>query len=124
MRRWAAWVPAALWAAGIFVLSSRPSLPVPGFSGADKAAHFGAYAVLGAFLAHGAAASGLGPAAPVALGWAYGASDELHQARVPGRSPDVWDWVADALGVVAGLVTYRRLFRSRLLPRTRAGREA
>ena len=29
---------------------------------------------------------------------AYGASDELHQTLVPGRSPDVYDAIADSLG--------------------------
>lgn len=121
MRRLFAWLPAALWAAGIFALSSRPALPTPSFPGSDKAAHFGAYTVLGGLLAHGAASSALGPAWPVAIGWAYGASDELHQGYVPGRFPDGWDWLADALGVIAGVMLYRRFFRRGSLPRRRAG---
>ncbi|BDU76163.1 VanZ family protein [Mesoterricola sediminis] len=34
----------------------------------------------------------------------YGVTDEIHQAFVPGRSPDVLDWVADTLGGGLGLV--------------------
>jgi VanZ family protein len=45
----------------------------------------------------------------VALGVAYGASDEVHQAFVPGRSADPADWAADALGVLAGTFAYARL---------------
>ena len=29
--------------------------------------------------------------------------DEWHQFALPGRSPDVNDWLADALGVLAGM---------------------
>ena len=33
---------------------------------------------------------------------AYGVTDELHQAFVPGRTPDAWDVVKDFVGAVAG----------------------
>jgi VanZ family protein len=33
---------------------------------------------------------------------AYGAVDEIHQYFVPGRNCNVWDWIADAVGAVAG----------------------
>lgn len=108
-RRVLAWAPALAWAAAIFVVSSRESVGIPAFWGADKLLHFGAYALLGFLLAHGAAGSGLAPRWAVALGWAYGGSDELHQAFVPGRSADPADWAADALGVLAGTFAYARL---------------
>jgi VanZ family protein len=28
--------------------------------------------------------------------------DEIHQSFVPGRDANVWDWVADTLGALAG----------------------
>ncbi len=28
----------------------------------------------------------------------YGISDEWHQSMVPGRDPDIWDWIVDTLG--------------------------
>ena len=106
----AAWLPALVWAGVIFALSSRSTLPTPAlFPGFDKAAHFGAYALLGFLLARGAAASRLGPGWVLALGLLYGASDEYHQSFVPGRTVDAWDWVADALGVAAGLWIHRKL---------------
>ena len=32
----------------------------------------------------------------------FGISDEIHQSFVPGRSPDLWDLVADSLGALLG----------------------
>jgi VanZ family protein len=104
-----AWLPAVGWAALIFALSSRPTLPVDLHLGRDKIAHFAAYAVLGFFLARARQASGLSAVAAALLGVAYAASDEWHQSFVPGRSAEVADWLADALGVVAGLFLYQRL---------------
>jgi VanZ family protein len=34
----------------------------------------------------------------------YGASDELHQWFVPGRTADVFDWLADATGGTIAVV--------------------
>jgi len=57
----------------------------------------------------------------VVLGSAYGLTDEIHQAFVPGRSADPRDWVADTAGAVLGAllaVAYlrRREARARLDP--------
>lgn len=103
-----AWAPALLWAAVLFALSSRSTLPGDLGGGLDKIAHFGAYTVLGLLLAFGSLKSGLAPGWPLVIGLVYAASDEIHQRFVPGRSADVADWTADALGVVIGcLVLYR-----------------
>ncbi len=109
MRTFRAWLPALAWAGTIFFLSSRSRLPdgpdlIPHF---DKVAHFGAYGLLGLLLAHAVRATGLPLAAAVALGWLYGASDEFHQSFVPGRSVELLDWVADALGVLAGVYLFK-----------------
>ena len=105
------WWPALLWAATLFLLSSRthlPSLP-PGLLSWDKLQHCTAYAVGGAALAH--ALRG-GPRRPwpwaaALLGSLYGVSDEVHQHFVPGRNSDWHDWLADTLGVLAGIFLYR-----------------
>lgn len=107
------WAPAVLWAAVIFYLSSRHTVPVPDLTGADKACHFAAYALLGFLLARGARASGLRPAWAPALGSLYGASDEFHQYFVPGRSCDPADWAADTLGALAGAFLYTRFANRR-----------
>ena len=101
-----AWGPLFLWAAIIFALSSRPTLPVSLGSGRDKLAHFLAYALLGALAARALPRRELAPLA-VLLGVAYGASDELHQHFVPGRSVEFGDWIADSLGVCAGVFLQR-----------------
>ena len=109
-----AWAPAILWAAVLFALSSRPTLPVPVSlgGGLDKVAHFGAFAILGFLLARAALASHLSIVWPLLIGLLYAASDEIHQYFVPGRHADPADWLADALGVtVACIFVYSRRFR-------------
>ena len=108
MKRLLPWLPAAAWAAVIFGLSSRPTLPGPELPGVDKVAHFGAYALLAWLLAFAAGRSRLPIALAVVLGLLYGATDEIHQSFVPGRSPDVLDWFADAAGVAAATFAYVR----------------
>lgn len=104
-------IPAGLWAALIFYLSSRPHLPdwIATFDGTDKIVHAGAYGVLCMWLLFGAR----GPR-NVAMWWcaiaasAYGFTDELHQGFVPGRTQDKWDWVADTMGAVVCVLVWRR----------------
>lgn len=104
-----AWAPPLLWAAVLFSISSQPRLPGGLGGGLDKVAHFGAFAVLGLLLARAALSYRLPIGWPIALGLIYGATDEIHQAFVPGRYPDPADWLADALGVaVACFYLYRR----------------
>ena len=108
MGRVLAWLPAAAWAAVIFWLSSQPVLPGPEIPYFDKAAHFGAFALLGALLCFAADRSRLPLAAAFVIGLLYGVTDEIHQMYVPGRSPDVLDWFADAAGVAAATLVYVR----------------
>jgi VanZ family protein len=105
--RWAvAWAPPALWALVLFVLSELRVLPPAARAfllPSDKVVHFLLYLTLGALLAWARHAGGRGMHVVLILaGLAYGALDEFHQSFVPGRSPDIGDWFADAAGVVAG----------------------
>ena len=98
-----------VYAVAIFLVSSMTQAPLPpGVS--DKTGHGAAYA-------------GFGVRRPACLGardpdrrhrrhavsrrWriatAYGASDELHQRFVPGRTADVQDLRADATGAAGGI---------------------
>jgi VanZ family protein len=102
------WLPALAWAAAIFWLSSRSTLPQPpGVLAWDKLQHALGYGVGGFLIARAAGVRGRGPLVAAALGVLYGASDEVHQSFVPGRSSDVRDWYADAVGVLAGVFIHR-----------------
>lgn len=118
LRRWG---PAMLWTAVLFAVGTRSSLPVDLHSGTDKLAHFGAYAVLGVLLAYGQHRAGVSFVGAVLIGGAVGAADELLQSTVPGRHGDPADWLADALGVAAGVLFFHlwRRARERRGPRSR-----
>jgi VanZ family protein len=109
------WIPALLWAATIFVLSSFPgsAYPATNLVNADKLVHIALYGLLGGLCARGfvrGSGWGLWPVLGLAalLSTLYGVSDELHQAFVPGRNSDWHDVVADAVGSLLGaaLVTW------------------
>ena len=112
-RAWS-YLPAALWAALIFFLSSRHTLP-PLFDAvpqSDKMVHAGVYAVLAALLLRGARWPVQRRAWWAALVTSvYGVTDELHQYFVPGRSCDVFDWVADTTGACLCVALWLRLAR-------------
>lgn len=82
-----------------------PSLPggLP-----DVVAHAGIYAVLsmlvlrGVVLARGTGITVAAAAAAVTVAIGYGVTDEWHQSFVAGRTADVRDVVADAVGAIAG----------------------
>ncbi len=115
------WIPAAAWAALLFVLSSLPSQSVPslGIEYEDLVLHFLVYSVLGYCLGiallHDPERANLEMAiVAVLLGVLYGASDEFHQMFVPGRFSTISDFLADGVGVVLGVLAFRKfpaLFR-------------
>jgi VanZ family protein len=107
------WGPAVAWAAVLFAVSARPTIPVDMAGGWDKVAHFGAYFVLGLLLAR----TGRRRVLLLLLGWAYALSDEVHQSFVPGRDADPADWLADAFGVLVGLLIHHRVRRGRVQER-------
>ena len=102
------WVLAFAWAGTIAYFSGSTDAHGVGwvadlFPHADKAVHAGIFAVLAVLLyqATGHAAFA------VALASMFGAFDELHQATVPGRDANVWDWVADTLGAILGVTAVK-----------------
>jgi VanZ family protein len=93
----------------IFAASSIQNLgQLPGGI-SDKSGHSIGYALLAGLLVRAFARGRLSgitwraAAAAVVLATMYGASDELHQAFVPGRSSDRYDVLADFLGAVMGV---------------------
>jgi len=111
------WIPAIAYMALIFVVSSmRIQAPIlESFPLRDKGVHFLEYAVLGFLCAHATLATW--PRRPrlrvllvaVLIAAAWGLSDELHQALVPGRSAEVLDFVADAVGASVGVLVRAKL---------------
>lgn len=113
MKLWR-WLAVVAWMAAIFAVSSMSSESLPG--GYPGLGHFIEYSVLGVLLA-----SALLPEATplrtitiaILVAAAYGASDEFHQSFVPGRTPDILDWIVDVVSATLGAtaltaVTVRR----------------
>jgi VanZ family protein len=91
----------------IFVLSAQAQPPLP-TQLTDKQGHsigyFGLAVTVSRALAGGLARGATLPVAAAAwtIAGAYAATDEWHQSFVPGRSADVHDWYADAIGALVG----------------------
>jgi len=107
------WFPAILYSGIIFYASSiayiQTPLPDTVF---DKILHLLEYMPFGFLTARaiyhiGVPISGrrLGLLV-LAISCLYGASDEIHQSFVPGRSTDGIDLIADAMGGVIGAYLY------------------
>jgi VanZ family protein len=108
--RFSLWAPVAAWMVVLFYVSSLSSIPAPPGDLSDKDEHFAAYAVLGAVTLRALAkgrwrfVTAAAAAGAVVIASAYGVTDEIHQRFVPGRSFDVLDMAADALGAGAAAV--------------------
>ena len=113
-----------LYVATIFVVSTRPNLTSPGpdFEYKDKVAHVTEYFLLGTplFWGIGWTVSRTSTALLFfflfSVGVSIGAIDEMVQGYIPGRITDIFDWLADAVGVASGVglamivSLYRRRF--------------
>lgn len=94
-------VAAVAWAASVWMLSSMsdpPGTDLVAFPFQDKVAHLGLFFVQAGLLRF----AGLRAPWAVAIAVSLGAVDELHQAFVPDRSPDLVDLAADAVGAALG----------------------
>ncbi len=105
--------PAIVWAVVIFLLSSVPSSEIPKLEilSHDKLIHETIFFIFGVFV-YRALDPGI---ASHVFNWkralvsfaivvGYGILDELHQHFVPGRTPDIYDALADATGGLISLV--------------------
>ena len=112
-------LPAIGWAVVIFVGSSIPGKDIPdlGFRPQDKIAHIIEFGILGFLLLRA-----FGYASRIVLrkhaaiwagifGIAWGILDEAHQLLVSGRCASAYDGIADAAGVLVGLVVFLWLGR-------------
>jgi len=108
---------ALAWVATIFFLSNQPTLHLPSlFDNQDKVMHAGAYGLLGIFILGSMPLRLPGYTRgqvwfSVLIASLYGISDEFHQSFVPGRTPDVADWLADTLGALLAAMLLAQLSR-------------
>ena len=107
------WGPVAAWMAVIFSFSSQSYLQPPVPSDLQElmsgAAHLTEYTVLAVLLRRAAGHfEGGSSLKQVIMLWLaatlYGASDEGHQAFVPGRTVSAGDLAVDALGAALGMM--------------------
>lgn len=116
-----------LFAALIFVLSSIPNLKTPfEFHMADKFLHSSAYLLFSILLffsfytSKGALWQKYAYPLSLIVGIAYGLLDELHQAFVPGRQSDFFDFLADFLGIAMGLLMIWLALKLKPKPKVRS----
>jgi VanZ family protein len=108
----ALWLPPLIYLALIFTLSGMKHPPIPK-SVPGNYLHYPEYAVLGFMLARAIQGGDRGRpglsllVTAFALSVFFGAADEVRQAFVPGRIPDVADWLRDCGGAAAGVMTWK-----------------
>jgi len=112
MKKFFRFIPAILYTALIWYVSSKPVyLPI---EGSDKLIHTIEYAVLGFLLAFGFELNTNKITRVTILcfiiGVLLGVMDEVHQYFVPGRSADIYDAAVDALGVAVGIRIFPLVF--------------
>ena len=110
-------VPAALYYAFIFYLSSRSYDIKIDVLFLDKAIHLVEFAALGILLSFGYFMSlksslMIKAVLTVCTGILLGGLDEFHQYFIPRRSIEFFDVVADAFGILIGLFLYFHFSRT------------
>lgn len=107
------WGPPVFWAAFILLLTSIPGSDIPhvgflSFHASDKLVHATMYGIFAWLATRALTRSGqplLRSILLVILGiMVFGALDEWHQQFIPGRSMDLFDWLADLSGATIGTI--------------------
>jgi len=113
------YLPPAVYALFIFILSSIASVQLPetGLDWQDKLAHIAEYGILGCLLfralIHRMNRCWLAFLTGLVLGTMYGGLDEIHQYFVPGRQCELGDFLADGAGIFTGQFVYWLAYRRR-----------
>ncbi len=99
----------AYWAL-IFVGTHLPSARMPSLHASDKLCHFLAFAGLTFLLCWAIPSSRVSWGKILVLAGAialtYAMLDEWSQQFIPGRTSDIWDVAADAVGIALGIISY------------------
>ncbi len=111
------WALLAGYLGGVYWLSAQQDITLPGPDSIDKLLHAVAYFGL-CVVARGAfgtlfARRSVAVLVATAVTLIYAATDEWHQSVVPTRTPDLYDWIADATGGVVAAVLFLALDRRR-----------
>lgn len=118
-------LPAIVWAFFIFIASSIPSNRIPNFlfKYLDKPIHILIFGVLGVLVYRALEPDSQRDrytmkTALMTFGivLCYGIIDEFHQGYTPGRSVDLYDLMADAVGGILAVIVIYLWRRRRNLP--------
>lgn len=95
----------------LFTATSIPTKDLPSIGFSDKVNHLMAYFVLSVlvyltllFQRKSELLFNYAPIVTLIISSFYGIADELHQMFIPGRSAEVFDWFADAIGAILGIL--------------------
>ncbi|MBX3007794.1 MAG: VanZ family protein [Melioribacteraceae bacterium] len=103
----------------LFTATSIPTIPMPRmFDAQDKLEHLAAYFIFGVLLAlslaiqnHIYAIKRNFVLSSFLIVLIYAGIDELHQLLIPGRYCDFFDWIADVIGGVIGILIIKYLLK-------------
>ena len=108
---WLVYIPLIIYWVILFIATSLPVERLPSIGFTDKINHLIAYFILAVLLnltliyqRKSQLLFEKAPIATIVICLFYGALDEVHQLFVPGRSAEILDWVADALGTTAAVL--------------------
>lgn len=112
-------IPLLIYSLAIFIMSHQSQVPFikNTIIGTDKVLHFFAYFVYGIcsyifFLAlNNLNNSKKSKFFAILLALLFAISDEIHQSFIYGREADIFDFLADALGVIFSLLFFNIIFR-------------
>jgi VanZ family protein len=109
------WIKVIAWMAVIFVVSSIPksSIPKVKIFEFDKIFHMAEFLILAVLLSRaiGASFSNISfmktAILAIIVSAFYAVFDEWHQKFIPGRVPDIFDFIVDFIGASIGVLIYR-----------------